>query len=79
VRTFVDAVEDKSLLASLSADEQKRQNVILELITTEKQYVNDLRTLIEVPLPRSHQTLHLSECLTVIVVCVACCVCDDVL
>lgn len=42
------AVEDKSLLASLSADEQKRQNVILELITTEKQYVNDLRTLIEV-------------------------------
>jgi hypothetical protein len=41
-------VGDKALLESISADEQKRQNVILELITTEKQYVTDLRTLIEV-------------------------------
>jgi len=48
VRTLSDVVADKSVLESLSPTEKKRQEVILELITTEQQYVDDLLTLREV-------------------------------
>ncbi|KAL6067253.1 RHO1 GDP-GTP exchange protein 2 [Balamuthia mandrillaris] len=45
--TFGD-IAPETLLHTLSADERKRQDVIFELIETEKQYVQDLNILIEV-------------------------------
>ena len=41
-------VVDKDLLASLSSQDRKRQEVIFELISTERRYVEDVAMILNV-------------------------------
>lgn len=43
-------IVDKELLSSLSAQERKRQEVIFELISTERRYVEDVAMILNVRL-----------------------------